>query len=300
MILIIKGPSMKRCAHILVFVAGALALSCRSLVFEDRVDCPKYIYLDVLNGSRFDAAEKVSVGVAWSRSGVVSDTYSTTLGDIRGHRFYVSGRRGEAVAVCGAVGFGQGEPVQGSCWTVGEGREFPQLFRFAGSVNDPEEGLEVPVELIKEYCEVTVRFSGYKEKDMRGGLSPFTVSVGGNSCGVDALTGIPVLGNYVFRPGESEAGVFRFRVPRQLDEWLSMTVGLKEGVTGYGAVAREISLWNQFRLLGNITWDEKNLPDVVLHIDVNGPTYRIGIVSWDEADIVDMDYGKGLEQDVGL
>lgn len=291
---------MKYAGCMMVLFAGVLSVSCRSLVYERRTDCPRYVFIDVVNDGLFNPGDKVSVGVAKGRGGEVTDTDTTTLEALRGRKYFVSASEGGTVSVCGAVGFGGGTLSGGSRWTACEGEEYPRLFRFEGSVIDPEDGEVVGVELVKEYCDVTLRFSGYDAADVRGGLCPFTVDVEGNSCGVDAMTGVPVYGWYPLTPAEREEGVFRFRVPRQLDESLTLRVGLKEGVTGYPQMEREVSLCGRFRLLGNVTWEEKNLPDVSMEIDVSGPSYRISVAAWNDGDGVDREFGKGLGFDVDL
>ncbi len=102
----------------------------------------------------------------------------------------------------------------------------------------------------------------------------------GNSCGIDAKSGVPMYGKYCFHPEETGPGVYRFTVPRQLDDSLLLRLGLKGSVSYKGTYKDEIYMSTYLKVLGNVTWDEKNVPDIDFAVDCRDWTYSVKVYSF--------------------
>lgn len=156
--------------------------------------------------------------------------------------------------------------VSGASWDGGvvvrEGEQCPELYLGVGRVStDSEEATCVPP-LHKAYCLVDMQFK------CPAGWRPMPVTVSGNVCGY-GRDGNPLEGPFkcVSEPGAT--GRCRFRVPRQRDASLLLTLG--SGWT--------FALGEYLRQSG-YDWGEADLQDVVLDIDISLTDISFRIDSW--------------------
>ena len=270
---------MKICKGISFILAQVLlftqACSCRGLVYEDRSGCDRYVFIDVTNADVVDGDCGVGVLCSSGDSKGSSVTYYTSVSKLQSKEFYLSVDANEPVEIYGVVNYGGCEYDSFSCWYTLNGSEFPELYRFSGHYDVTDDTNTVPVVLCKEFSRVTVSLV-----DFGAGACPFEIIVRSNSRGIDAKTGVPVYGQYRLYPDELEPGRFCFRIPRQLDESLVLRLRLKEGMTYRGSFKEEIAMATYLRVLSNINWDEKNVPDIDFEINCNDWTYRVTVYSF--------------------
>ena len=261
------------------------AAGCRSLILEDRGDCPCFLFFDIQNAREFKNTEEVYAAAFQVPETGLYVKPTTNVYDIVSQEFYFKlKKRGNwgGYAVCGHYGANLQDETD---WVVPEGSEFVPLYRFDWQTEGFEESKVLPVEFIKEYSRVLIRFKHFDQFSTVEGQFPFEVMIRSNTCGINALTGLPVRGAYLFKPEEEMGGEFRFILPRQADNALTMELWVKEGI-GYWqeGLADTFNLWRMFNEAGSIDWTEKNLPDIELEIDYVERTYTVNVVEWTYAE----------------
>ena len=262
-----------------------LLLSCHSLVLENRNDCPSMLLFDIENAADFDGVNHVHIA-AYSETEEVFLTSDTTLVEnIQDQSFYLKVKKLDTVKGYGIMGF-EGARKEGPFqWVVDEGDNYVPLFRFAyDKVPSPDESVLIPVEFVKDFCRVTIRFTHFDLFWNTGGRFPFRLAVTGHTTGIDASTGIPVKGKFSYEPEEEAGGMFRFIVPRQADQVLNLELygipelGQEEGL------ADSFNLWNLFQEQPEFSWEAKNLADVTLEFDYVQAAFSITVAEWEEGD----------------
>ena len=223
---------MKR---LLALAAAAVCLlSCRQLVFEDRTDCPRFVFFDIRNADSFNPYDRVYATVWRHPAGEFTGSATPSVQDIRQRVFYFEVRQTEAVKGYGVLGNDRCVMQKGTEWVAPTGEQFDPLFRFSYVSAVEQDVCTIPVELVKEYARITVQFVGVDSFSGAGGRFPFDVRVTGGTCGVDALTGVPVRGPFSFDPEESTIGRFEFLLPRQADHDLALELDGREGISRQG------------------------------------------------------------------
>lgn len=274
---------MKR---ILTLAAASLCLlSCRSLVLEDRSKCPSYLFFDITNGDRFNPYDPVYTTVSRHPAGGLLGSGTASLRDIRDRVFYYEIRQTEAVRGYGVLGADRCLMQKGSEWVVPIGQQFDPLFRFSYLAAVGSESFTVPVEMVKEYARVTVQFVGMETFSAAAGRFPFEVAVTGGTCGIDALTGLPVRGPFEYRPPEMTIGRFEFRLPRQGDHDLFLELYGKEGL--YERVGH-VSTFDLYTILerdGGVSWEDRNLPDAYVEINFQEASVSVSVSPWVTEDL---------------
>ena len=272
----------------LAFSAACVCiLSCRSLVFEDRTECPSYLFFDVTNAALFNPYDRVYTTVYRHPAGDLFGSEAPSLRDIQDRVFYYEVRKTEAVKGYGVLGAERCIMQKGSEWVVPIGQQFDSLFRFSYVAAVEPESFTVPVEMVKEFARVTVQFVGVETFSGAGGHFPFDVTVTGGTCGVDALTGVPVRGPFQYRPEETTIGRFEFLLPRQADHDLFLELYGREGV--YERIGH-VSTFDLYTLLekdGGMNWQDRNLPDAYVEINYQEAVISVVISPWV---VEDLDY----------
>ena len=271
---------MKRTLCLCLAIPALFA--CRSLILEDRTQCPSFLFFDIANASTCAVYEKGHVSAFSYPDGnsLASDT--TRLSRIVSRDFYLKVHKCEAVRGYGVLGLGHAVREGQSRITVAEGEDFVPLFRFDYLSPAREEKTLIPVELVKDHARVHVRFVGFDAFTGAEGIFPFYIEVRSNTAGIDALSGIPVRGTYRCVPEEGFAGEFDFILPRQGDHSLRMDLHAKPGVYVEDGLVRSFDLWQIFRDHCRIGWDEKNLPDLSLEIDYAEWTCSVKVMEWEQ------------------
>ena len=265
--------------------AIGLLLSCQNLVMENRINCPSMLLFDIENADDFDGVNSVHIAAYSQTEDAFLRADTTIVDNIQDQSFYLQVKKSDAVKGYGIMGF-EGARKKGEFqWVVDEGSNYVPLFRFAyDKAPARDESVLIPVEFVKDFSRVTIRFTHFDQFVNAGGRLPFRLSVTGHTIGIDASTGIPVKGNFRYEPQEESAGTFRFIVPRQADHSLTMELygipelGQEEGL------ADAFNLWKLIREQTDFSWEDKNLADVYLEFDYTEARFRISVAEWEKGD----------------
>lgn len=147
------------------------------------------------------------------------------------------------------------------------GRACPEVYMHDSDVCAEGETVHDVIFMRKNYCAVTLITKG-------GVRLPSDVRVKGNVAGYDDK-GQPVRGRFeVFLDDDSEAGVYEFVLPRQIDSSLVMEV--EDGQGGYKAFAL-----GHYIASSGYDWNAADLEDVTVVIDYALTEIRLTISGWD-------------------
>jgi len=270
---------MKRLFYIFVSLLGLW--SCRSLVIEDRKACPKFVFFDVTNSEYFQNNDIVYNSLYRHPEGDHLACDHPLLREMQDHSYYAEVRRTDAVKGYGLVGW-EGMTQSESDWIVPVGGQADTLFRYAYTAPIHEESNTIPVEFVKEHAKVTIQFVGTETFSMSNGKFPFDIVIRSNTCGINAITGDLVLGQYEYRPEETEVGRFQFNLLRQADTDLKMDLYGRPGLYEQEGYLRTFNLYEMLLSDAGITWQEKNLPDLYLVIDLKESVVSVHVDPWEE------------------
>ena len=143
------------------------------------------------------------------------------------------------------------------------------------------------VELHKEFC--TVSFTLGDE----GYVSPYDLEVWGNVAGVSAWDLMPLEGDFRFAPSP-EDGVYRVRVPRQLDASLELVMLEMPDQAGHdGRADNERVVVDRLPLGEYIArsgydWAAEDLADVHIALDMEKQQVMITVSDWDGVVVMDI------------
>lgn len=281
---------MKRLVTLLGAGSLLLLLSCRNLVLENRVTCPSLLLFDIENAESFDGVNHVHIAAYSEPEALFLEADTTMVTDIQNQSFYLKVKKSDSVMGYGVMGY-EGARKEGSfCWVVNRGENYVPLFRFAyGKVPAREESVLIPVEFVKDFTRVTLRFVNYDVFENAHGHIPFHLCISGNTVGIDAATGIPVKGDFRYEPREEAQGVFHFTVPRQADRSLTLELyGIPELGQEEGLV-ETFNLWTLFRQQEGFSWEAKNLPDVNLEFEYTQAGFCITVAPWEKGEHLQFD-----------
>ena len=268
----------------ILLLSAGLIVSCRSIVLENRIMCPSFLFFDVEECDLFPQYSTVFTTVYAHPEGRLLDEAGTSVKYIDEGLFFFTVRGTAAVKGYGLMGQ-EGLLRDGSVWTVPLGRDYVPLFRFGYMAAVEEESFTVPVEFTKEYSHVTVQYLGADTFDQAGGRFPFYITVRGNTSGIDALAGVPQRGPFEVTPEETGIGHFEFTLPRQADHDLVLEMYAREGLYQYRDFQTSYNLYDLLLDKGGITWTEKNLPDLYIEIDFEETTVNVGVYPWGEQEL---------------
>ena len=269
---------------------GWLLLSCHNLVLENRETCPSLLLFDIENAEAFDGVNHVHIAAYSEPDVLFLEADTTMVTDIQDQSFYMKVKKSDSVMGYGVMGY-EGARQEGDfCWVVDRGEDFVPLFRFAyEKVPAREESVLIPVEFVKDFTRVTLRFVNFDVFENAYGRLPFHLCVSGNTVGIDASTGIPVQGDFRYELQEEAQGVFHFTVPRQADRTLTLELyGIPELGQEEGLV-ESFNLWTLFRQQEDFSWEAKNLPDVYLEFDYTQVQFHITVAAWEKGDHLQFD-----------
>ena len=143
------------------------------------------------------------------------------------------------------------------------------------------------VELHKEFC--TVSFTLGDE----GYVSPYDLEVWGNVAGVSAWDLMPLEGDFRFAPSP-EDGVYRVRVPRQLDASLELVmlempdqVGHDGRADNERVVVDRLPL-GEYIARSGYDWAAEDLADVHIALDMEKQQVMITVSDWDGVVVMDI------------
>ena len=270
----------KRHTAIIALVSALLLPACRSVVLEDRTECPSFIFFKIGNADQFASYDAVHMSIYRYPDGLPLGKDTTSVQEVNNRDFYFDIRKAAAVQGCGVLGFQRCVSSDGKVWSVPIGDQFDSLFCSSYRTEVKAESFLVPLEFFKEYCKVTVQFTGIESFINADGVFPFDLTIRGNTCGIDALSGVPVRGPFEYRPKELEMGKFRFLLPRQADQDLKMELYGRKGALDREGHVETFDRWALLREKGGISWTEPDLPDVYMEIDYQESTVNVFVSPW--------------------
>ena len=143
------------------------------------------------------------------------------------------------------------------------------------------------VELHKEFC--TVSFTLGDE----GYVSPYDLEVWGNVAGVSAWDLMPLEGDFRFAPSP-EDGVYRVRVPRQLDASLELVMLEMPDQVGHDGRAENERVvvdrlpLGEYIARSGYDWAAEDLADVHIALDMEKQQVMITVSDWDGVVVMDI------------
>lgn len=266
----------------LIILIGFLFTSCRSWILENRTNCPSFLFFDIENAESFKEYDRIHICAHDNVTDVLLASDTTVIRTVQSKEFYLAVKKSEAAKGFGVLGFDKCKIVNSSDWVVEPGEEYDPIFHFDYTVPARDESVIVPVELVKDHSRVHVKFVNFDSFTSADGAFPFYIVVKSNTCGLDALTGVPVKGEFMFQPEEFVAGEFKFILPRQADRSLSLELWAEPGKYVDEGLIREFNLWGMLNEQADISWDAKNLPDIYLEIDYIESKFDVTVSDWDE------------------
>ena len=184
------------------------------------------------------------------------------------------------------------------------GEQMDSLYGFFRMFYTRCESVLCDVELHKEFC--TVSFTLGKD----GYTSPYDIEVWGNVAGVSAWDLMPVKGDFRYAPVQ-ENGVYRVRVPRQVDNSLELVmleiprqarndnkempdqVGydgrspVGAGYDGERTVVDRLPL-GEYIARSGYDWTAEDLADVHIALDMEKQQVMITVSDWDGVVVMDI------------
>ena len=170
------------------------------------------------------------------------------------------------------------------------GEQMDSLYGFFKMYHTRCESIRCDVELHKEFC--TVSFTLVNEHYE----SPYDIEVCGNVSGVSSWDLAPMNGVFKYAP-VAEEGVYRVRVPRQVDASLELVMlempgqashdGVRTEDDGERAVVYRLPL-GEYIIRSGYDWAAKNLSDVSVALDLEKQQVMVTVSGWDEIVVMDV------------
>ena len=298
---------MNRSLFIMGMSVVLLLSSC--FVKEDRDECPCWMTVEMpdrvghdgsvvlrLRGNSdedaVDYAYKVSESI---KAGVAALEYEVPRGAV-GVSAVAFGNEipGRAGYDEKAAGYDGGMPDRvghdGDQIRIPVGEQMDSLYGFFKVYHTRCESIRCDIELHKEFC--TVSFTLVDEYYE----SPYDIEVRGNVSGVSSWNLAPMNGVFKYAP-VAEEGVYRVRVPRQVDASLELVMLEMPGQAGHDGVRTEDdgerTVVNRFPLgeyiiRSGYDWAAKDLSDVSIALDLEKQQVMVTVSGWDEIVVMDV------------
>ena len=154
------------------------------------------------------------------------------------------------------------------------GEQMDSLYGFFRMFYTRCESVLCDVELHKEFCTVsfTLGDDGY--------ISPYDLEVWGNVAGVSPWDLMPLEGDFRFAPSQ-EDGVYRVRVPRQMDNSLELVM-LEDS-----EIVDRLPL-GEYITRSGYDWATEYLADVHIALDMEKQQVMITVSGWDGVVVMDI------------
>ena len=154
------------------------------------------------------------------------------------------------------------------------GEQMDSLYGFFRMFYTRCESVLCDVELHKEFCTVsfTLGDDGY--------ISPYDLEVWGNVAGVSPWDLMPLEGDFRFAPSQ-EDGVYRVRVPRQVDNSLELVM-LEDS-----EIVDRLPL-GEYITRSGYDWTAEDLADVSVVLDLEKQQVMITVSGWDGVVVMDI------------
>ena len=264
---------------LLVLTSVSVLFSCRSLVLEDRSECPAFLFFDITNADVLDISEYAHITAYKYPDGNLLAVDTTTVRAVQDKEFYLQVKRSDSSRGYGVLRF-IGAHNDGSQWTAELGEEFPPLWRFDYESPASTESYLIRVEAVKDHSVIDIHFLDADLYEGSGGEFPYYIVIRSNTCGIDGMDGSPVKGPFLFEPVEYACGRFRFTVPRQFDRSLHMEIWGRDGFPEEGNLVADLALWYILRDTNDFSWQAKNLADAEIEISLAENKYIVTVAEW--------------------
>lgn len=241
----------------LLLLAGA---SCS--VKEDRTDCPCYLHVTFADTEEDGAAELLG----WRSEALFRE--KVRIPDCRPEWVRPIGKGILAFSAC--KGMGKAIP-EGHRIGIPLGSQADSLYAFHEEVDARGDDAAVRVTFRKQFA--TIFLDIRKEASV---VQACRFTVEGNTCGFDRLDFSPLPGLFRCEPvPESGKAVVTFRVPRQSDDSLTVTICPEE------EPALTFPLGEYIRQLG-YSWKTEELQDIYVSVDLAHGLTEVQVADWEE------------------
>ena len=269
---------MNRSIYIMIMTVMMFLSSC--FVKEDRDECPCWMTVEMPDRVGHDGSVVLRLHGNYDEGAMdyaykVSESIKADVGILE----YEVPRGSIGVSV-----------VNSARLVVPVGEQMDSLYGFFKPYHTRCESVKCDVELHKEFC--TVSFTLVDEHYE----SPYDIEVRGNVSGVSPWDLVPVSGAFKYAP-VAEEGVYRVRVPRQVDASLEMVMLEMLGQAGYDgeraeddgerAVVNRFPL-GEYIIRSGYDWAAKDLSDVSVALDLEKQQVMVTVSGWDGVVMMDI------------
>ena len=258
----IISMDMNRSTFIMFMTVMLLLLSC--FVKEDRDECPCWMTVEMPDRVGHDGSVVLRLR-GNSDEDAVDYTYkfSESIKADVGILEYEVPRGSIGVSV-----------VNSARLEVPVGEQMDSLYGFFKMYHTRCESVKCDVELHKEFC--TVSFTLVDEHYE----SLYDIEVRGNVSGVSPWDLVPVSGAFKYAP-VAEEGVYRVRIPRQVDASLEMVMLSNQEIVSRFPLGEYI-------IKSGYDWAAKDLSDVSVALDLEKQQVMVTVSGWDEIVVMDV------------
>ena len=258
----IISMDMNRSTFIMVMTVMLLLPSC--FVKEDRDGCPCWMTVEMPDRVGHDGSVLLRLHGNYDDGAMdyaykVSESIKADVGILE----YEVPRGSVGVSV-----------VNSARLVVPVGEQMDSLYGFFKPYHTRCESVKCDVELHKEFC--TVSFTLVDEHYE----SPYDIEVHGNVSGVSPWDLVPVSGAFKYAP-VAEEGVYRVRIPRQVDASLEMVMLSNQEIVSRFPLGEYI-------IRSGYDWAAKDLSDVSVALDLEKQQVMVTVSGWDEIVVMDV------------
>ena len=258
----IISMDMNRSTFIMFMTVMLLLPSC--FVKEDRDECPCWMTVEMPDRVGHDGSVVLRLHGNYDDGAMdyaykVSESIKADVGILE----YEVPRGSIGVSV-----------VNSARLVVPVGEQMDSLYGFFKPYHTRCESVKCDVELHKEFC--TVSFTLVDEHYE----SPYDIEVRGNVSGVSPWDLVPVSGAFKYAP-VAEEGVYRVRIPRQVDASLEMVMLSNQEIVSRFPLGEYI-------IRSGYDWAAKDLSDVSVALDLEKQQVMVTVSGWDEIVVMDV------------
>ena len=258
----IISMDMNRSTFIMFMTVMLLLPSC--FVKEDRDECPCWMTVEMPDRVGHDGSVVLRLHGNYDDGAMdyaykVSESIKADVGILE----YEVPRGSVGVSV-----------VNSARLAVPVGEQMDSLYGFFKPYHTRCESVKYDVELHKEFC--TVSFTLVDEHYE----SPYDIEVRGNVSGVSPWDLVPVSGAFKYAP-VAEEGVYRVRIPRQVDASLEMVMLSNQEIVSRFPLGEYI-------IRSGYDWAAKDLSDVSVALDLEKQQVMVTVSGWDGVVMMDI------------
>ena len=258
----IISMAMNRSIYIMIMTVMMFLSSC--FVKEDRDGCPCWMTVEMPDRVGHDGSVVLRLHGNYDEGAMdyaykVSESIKADVGILE----YEVPRGSIGVSV-----------VNSARLVVPVGEQMDSLYGFFKMYHTRCESVRSKVKLHKEFC--TVSFTLVDEHYE----SPYDIEVRGNVSGVSPWDLVPVSGAFKYAP-VAEEGVYRVRIPRQVDASLEMVMLSNQ------EIVNRLPL-GEYIIRSGYDWAAKDLSDVSVALDLEKQQVMVTVSGWDEIVVMDV------------